>query len=163
MLGDLNLAKIGHHRYLKGQLDGQTPSGNYVGLLARRWSQRNQKGDQFAIFLPGDKTVEALDQAARGKFNREHSSGEGGLLEVGKWHRIAPSYWFDKENQLTHILLYQDYKLVSRKDFRVGAVLSNCRNPSQMEWEGKAITRPFRYVKATFDEVWVTGGLLSPL
>jgi len=144
------------------RIESPPPRRNYAGLLLGRWIQDTRGGDHFAIFLHGDFSVEARAQSEIRVFNKHHSSGRGGRLEVGKWHHIAAVYWYDKESSTAHVRLYQDYQLVSGKDFDTGGPLAPTPLPYQIGGEGDAITRPQRFVHATFDEVRISAGVLRP-
>lgn len=142
------------------RLESPPPRRDYACLLLGRWVQHSKKGDQFAIFLHGDRTMEAHAQSEVGYFQRSHSSGRGGRLEKGKWHHIAAVYWFDEENRTAHVRLYQDYRLMSKNSFEAEGSLSPAPLPYQLGGEGDALTGPFRFVPATFDEVRITSGIL---
>ncbi len=144
------------------RLESPPPKKDYAGLLLGRWTQDTSGGDQLAIFLHGDSSIEAHAQSEVGPYNRFHSSGRGGRLDTGKWHHIAAVYWFDEESLTAHVRLYQDYNLVSGKDFEAEGPLAITQLPYQLGGEGDAITRPFRFIHAIFDEVRISRGVLSP-
>ena len=144
------------------RLESSPPRRDYVGLLLGRWVQHSKEGDQFAVFLHGDMSMEAHAQSEVGYFQWSHSSGRGGRLEEGKWHHIAAVYWYDEENRTAHVRLYQDYHLVSENSFEAEGPLSSTSLPYQVGGEGDALTGPFRFIHATFDEVRITSGILRP-
>ena len=144
------------------RLESPPPRRDYVCLLLGRWVQHSKKGDQFAVFLHGDCSMEAHAQSEVGYFQWSHSSGRGGRLEQGKWHHIAALYWFDEESRTAHVRLYQDYHLVSENSFEAEGPLSPTSLPYQVGGEGDALTGPFRFIHATFDEVRITSGILRP-